>query len=182
MPLTIHPRTLRRSILFPVALSLAFAAQADSGWVSTATPQALIPPPVPGCEYAGNNAWSVNSAFYGNVFFGGTDPYCVDASGLAPLDPAKPLHLVISLKLRHLPELQGFLRDVVQPGSAVYGRYLSRAQFQGTYAPTPAQALMVVAYLRANGFTHIEVAPNRLLVAADGTVGQASKAFNTTMK
>ncbi|MBT2115673.1 hypothetical protein KK141_08080 [Dyella sp. LX-66] len=181
MPLTIRPRTLRR-ILFPAALSLAFVAQADSGWVSTATPQALIPLPVPGCEYAGSNAWSVNSAFYGNVFYGGTDPYCVDASGLAPLDPDQPLHLVISLKLRHRPELLSFLHDVVQPGSAVYGQYLSRAQFQGAYAPTPAQALKVATYLVASGFTHVEVAPNRLLVAADGTVGQASKAFNTTMK
>lgn len=181
MPLTIRPRTLCRRLFVPAALCLAFAAQAGTDWVTTATPQALIPPPVPGCEYAGSNAWSINSAFYGNEFYGGTAPYCVDASGLAPLDPNKPLHLVISLKLRHLPQLQSFLHDVTQPGSAVYGQYLSRAQFQQTYAPTPAQALAVAAYLLKNGFTHIQVAPNRLLVAADGTVGQASKAFNTTM-
>lgn len=182
MSLTLRSRPLLRSILVPLALSLAFAAQAGTGWVSTATPQALIPPPVPGCEYAGSHAWSINSAYYGNEFYGGTDPYCVDASGLSALDPGKPLHLVVSLKLRHLPQLRSFLHDVAQPGSAVYGQYLSRAQFQGTYAPTPAQALKVVAYLLANGFTHVEVAPNRLLVAADGTVGQASKAFNTSMK
>lgn len=172
------------SALLPIALSLALAslpAQAGSGWVSTATPQALIPPPVEGCDDVGSHAWAVNSAFYGNVFFGGTLPYCVDPGGLAPLDPGKPLHLLISLKLRHLPELKSFLHDVTQPGTAAYGQYLSRSRFQETYAPTPAQALAVAAYLLKNGFTHIQVAPNRLLVAADGTVGQASKAFNTTM-
>ena len=183
---TIRTRVHRcfRFAWLPAALGLALVslpAQAGSGWVTTATPQALIPPPVEGCDYAGSNTWSVNSAFYGNVFFGGTLPYCVDPSGLAPLDPGKPLHLLVSLKLRHLPELKSFLQDVTQPGTPVYGQYLGRAQFQATYAPTTVQALAVVAYLLKNGFTHIQVAPNRLLIAADGTVGQASKAFNTTM-
>ncbi|MDG2537482.1 protease pro-enzyme activation domain-containing protein [Dyella jiangningensis] len=187
MSFTARTHLVRRSEWFaawPITLSLALcplSAHADDGWVSTTTPQALLPPPVAGCEYAGSNAWAINSAFYGSVIFGGTEPYCVDASGLAPLDPSKPLHLLISLKLRHLPQLQEFLREVTQPGSSVYGRYLSRAQFQDMYAPTPGQAQAVVAYLRKNGFTNIRVAPNQLLVAADATVGQASKAFHTSM-
>lgn len=188
MSITIRTCANRRRAglaMLPAALALMLAslpALADTSWVSTATPQSVIPPPGNGCDYAGSDFWALNSSFYGNAFYGGSIPDCVAPSALVPLDPGTPLHLLISLKMRHLQQLQGFLRDVVQPGSPVYGQYLSRSQFQDTYAPTPPQALAVVAYLLANGFTHIEVAPNRLLISADATAGQASKAFNVPMK
>jgi len=180
----------RRSVRFAlVSLALAIgmttlSAQAQTGWVSTTTPQAMSAPPSPICEIAGSSdqSWVIYPLFYGNVFVNGTAPYCIDGSELTPLDPSTPLHLLISLQFRHKAQLQSFLHDVTQPGTSVYGHYLSHAQFLASYAPTIGQALAVVNYLKQGGFTNIEVAPNNLLIRADGTVGQISTAFNTPMK
>jgi pseudomonalisin/xanthomonalisin len=59
---------------------------------------------------------------------------------------------------------------------------LTSAQFLERHAPTQAQADAVAAHLRAAGFTNVTIAPNRMLVSADGTVGTAKAAFNVEMK
>lgn len=174
----------RRSIhlaLLPWALVLAMtslSARADNDWVSTATPAFMSAPPTPDCDWGTGPKWEVYDGYSSDFFFA---PDCPLGSSIAPLDPKQPLHLVVTLQLRNLTQLQGFLQNVTQPGNPVYGQYLSHAQFQKTYAPTLGQILAVVEYLQQNGFQHIKVAPNFMLVSADGTAGEASKAFNTPM-
>lgn len=50
------------------------------------------------------------------------------------------------------------------------------------FAPSQAQVDSVVSYLRQNGFTHIEAAPNRFSIRAQGTIANVSKAFRVGVK
>ncbi|WP_266158857.1 S53 family peptidase [Dyella silvatica] len=166
--------------LLPWALALAMtslSAQADSAWVTTATPAFMSPPPTLDCNWPAPE-WEINDGYSSDFVFA---PDCAPTSSIVPLDTNHPLHLVVTLQLRNLTQLQTFLQNVTQPGNPAYGRYLSHQQFQQTYAPTITQVLAVVEYLQQNGFRHIRVAPNFMLVSADGNAGEASKAFNTTM-
>jgi subtilase family serine protease len=61
------------------------------------------------------------------------------------------------------------------------GQRFSDAQLLSQYAPTSDEVSQVVSYLQGQGFTNVTVAPNHLLVSADGTAAQAQKAFNTTL-
>lgn len=106
----------------------------------------------------------------------------IDASQIMPLESSKPLHVEVSLNLRNVDQLQGFLASVNQPGSANYHHFLTPAQFKAQYAPTDAQVQAVIAHLQASGFKNIKVASNNLLVSADGTAAGANAAFNANMK
>ena len=62
------------------------------------------------------------------------------------------------------------------------GQKVSDATLMSEYAPTSAEASQVVSYLQSQGFTNINVAPNHLLVSADGTAAQAQTAFDTKLE
>ncbi|AUH51009.1 peptidase S53 [Chromobacterium sp. ATCC 53434] len=88
------------------------------------------------------------------------------------------VRVAVSLKLRNKPQLDaltaGILRGAVK-------RRLSHAEFMSQYAPTEAQAQAVVRHLQASGFRNVKVAPNRLLITADGSAATVKTAFNTPL-
>lgn len=93
----------------------------------------------------------------------------------------KPLHVVVTLKLRNQQALEKFIHEVNQPGSSNFRQYLTPQQVLDTYAPTEAQVAAVQQYLTQAGFTNVQVAKNRMLVTADGTAATAKAAFNTSL-
>ena len=103
------------------------------------------------------------------------------ATPLLELAAGESAHIVVSLKLRDEAQLKQFAQAVNQPGNAQFGKFLKRQQFLLQYAPTEAQVQAVVAHLRKNGFVNIHVAPNRLLISADGSAGAVKAAFNTPL-
>ena len=91
----------------------------------------------------------------------------------------EPASITVTLKLRNKDALDNLVRELHSPGSPVYHQFLSGAQTTATYAPTEQQAQTVADYLRQQGYTNVKIAPNRLLITADGTVGNARSAFRT---
>ncbi|WP_321957061.1 S53 family peptidase [Burkholderia cenocepacia] len=91
----------------------------------------------------------------------------------------EPVSIAIALKLRNEDALHSYIHDLFRPGSPSYHHFLSTKESVATYAPTQQQAQAVVDYLTANGFTHVRIAPNRLVISADGTIGAARNAFRT---
>lgn len=89
------------------------------------------------------------------------------------LASSQPMHVVMSLKLRNQAQLQSYLKT---PGH----KPLTPAQFGAQYSPTTAQAQAVAAYMTKAGFTHVTIAPNRMLVEGYGHADTAQAAFNTT--
>ena len=98
---------------------------------------------------------------------------------VAPLRAGEQVDVVVSLKLRNKAELDALAARLMSRTAGV--RPLSPAQFMGKYAPTADDAAAVVAYLRGQGFTNVEVAPNNLLVSATGTAGAIRAAFKADL-
>jgi pseudomonalisin/xanthomonalisin len=98
---------------------------------------------------------------------------------VAPLRAGEQVDVVVSLKLRNKADLDALTAKLMAGAAGV--RPLSSAEFMARHAPTAAQAQAVVAYLRAQGFTNIDVAPNNLLVSATGTAGAIRTAFKADL-
>jgi xanthomonalisin len=163
-----------------IALAVStLSAHADDAWVSTRTQAAMLP--LAGAQplAAASTAGSPVAAGYALNMTG--SPH-IDGAAVTAMAADHPLHVAVSLRLRHPDELQSFLGAVTTPGNPLYGRFLTPAQFKARFAPTHAQVDAVVAHLRQAGFTNIEVAPNNLLISADGNAGAASTGFHTSIK
>jgi pseudomonalisin len=83
----------------------------------------------------------------------------------------QPMHIVVALKLRNSDQLDTLVAA---------HQMLTPAQFSIQHAPTQVQAEAVAIYLTRMGFTNVVIAPNRLLVSADGTAATAQAAFQTS--
>ena len=101
------------------------------------------------------------------------------AQHIAPLKSGEQVDVVVSLKLRNKADLDALTAKLMAGAPGV--RPLTSAEFMAQYAPTAAQAQAVVAYLRAQGFTNIDVAPNNLLISATGTAGAIRTAFKADL-
>ena len=77
--------------------------------------------------------------------------------------------------------MQRLLTAQLTPGSAQYQHFLSPAQVRTTFGPTSATVSAVTRYLTSRGLTGIQVAPNRLLIDATGSVAQVQRAFDTSI-
>ena len=105
----------------------------------------------------------------------------VNATYVGALDPATPLRLVIGLSLRNSAGLAQLIAAQNNPNSPLYETTLTPAQVLAAYGPTNAQTATVANYLQSSGFTNISIEPNNLLVSANATAAQASRAFNTSL-
>ncbi|KVF64238.1 peptidase S53 [Burkholderia cepacia] len=162
----------------PLALAATLAplpAQAATSWVPTRTAAFLLsnaPAAAASAATQAQPAYSLNSI--------GT-PALTDTH-VTPLELSQPLHVTVVLKNRNTDQLDAFLRDVNQPGSANYRKYLTPAQFKARFAPTDDQVAAVVTHLKANGFSNVTVSENNTLVSADGNATNAQNGFHASIK
>jgi subtilase family serine protease len=91
----------------------------------------------------------------------------------------QPIHIEVALKLRNTAALQSFIDAAGNTPNA--SRVMSPDQFAAQHSPTAQDAQSVVDFLTRSGFSNIVVAPNRLLVSADGTADIVQTAFQTTL-
>ena len=92
---------------------------------------------------------------------------------LGVLAQSKPMNVAVSLKLRNKAQLDAFVANPHHPN-------LTSAQFRAEYAPTLAQAQSVANFLKKEGFTNVQITPNRQLVTASGRAATAANAFHTS--
>ncbi len=93
----------------------------------------------------------------------------------------QPVHVEVALKLRNQDQLNAFIATARSPSPLIVQRAMTPDQFKAEHSPTEAQAKAVAAYLIRAGFHNVKIAPNRLLVSADGSADVAKAAFNTTL-
>lgn len=94
------------------------------------------------------------------------------------LAPSTDLHIVLSLRLRNEAALDARLARIQQGSSS---DLLRAADFRALHAPLAGRVQAVVDYLAAQGFRNVTVAPNNLLVSADGSVAAIESAFHTEL-
>jgi subtilase family serine protease len=89
----------------------------------------------------------------------------------APLTRSFPI--TVAMKLRNVAQLQAY--------NAKPHATMSRQELTAKYLPTAAQVDQVKAYLMRNGFRHITVSRDNLLVHAVGNTMAVNQAFRTSM-
>ncbi len=101
---------------------------------------------------------------------------------MGALAMTQPIHIEVALKLRDRQGLDAFIASNANAQlQGLAPQLMSDDQFFAAHAPTQAQAQAVANYLTSMGYTNVSIAPNRLLVSANGTVATARNAFTTTL-
>ncbi len=95
-----------------------------------------------------------------------------NASDLGAASASQSITVRVGLQLHNMQQLQSQIAS---------GNELDDGTFMATYAPTSSDVSAVTTYLQSQGFSNITVAPNNLIVSADGTIAQAQTAFNTSI-
>jgi kumamolisin len=99
---------------------------------------------------------------------------------IAPLhdmDCNQTLQLTINLQVRNQDELNRFLAAQQDPASPDYHHYLTIQEYADRFGQPQAVVDHVVAFLQSQGFTVLNVAPNRLAITVTGTVQHIAQTF-----
>jgi subtilase family serine protease len=124
--------------------------------------------------FAAQPAW-VSTATHAHTL--GAD---VTVRNFAPAN--MPLHVEVALQVQNRPVLDAFIAATRDPSNAMYQQKLIPSDIAAEFAPSSAKIQAVVDHLRNAGFTNIVVAPNHLMISADGTAQSALKGFNTRIE
>lgn len=100
-------------------------------------------------------------------------------AGQVPATAAVSFDLLLTL--RNAAGAQAFVKQVSNPGSALFHHYLTDAAWNARYAPTTAAVAKAESWLRGQGFKVGAVARDRLFVTASGSAAQVEKAFGVSL-
>jgi subtilase family serine protease len=107
------------------------------------------------------------------------------ANGKAPLVGHLPstqsMRLVLVLPHRNQAALDQLLKDLYDPSSASYHKFLTVEEFTEQFGPSQQDYDSVIRFAKANGFTVVGTSRNRMNLAVRGTVASIEKAFRLTM-
>jgi len=104
------------------------------------------------------------------------------AQAIGRLPGSQILQLAISLPLRNQTKLDALLKEIHDPTSPNYHRYLSSSQFTEQFGPTQGQYQQVIAYVKAHGFTVTHTSASRQLLNVTGPVSAVEQAFQVNMQ
>lgn len=103
------------------------------------------------------------------------------AASAGAVDPDQPMRLAIHLPLRNQAELAELLRELYDPKSPIFHKYLSVDAFTERFAPTAQDYGAVVAWAKANGLA-VTATPNRRLIAVECSVNTVNRLFHVSIK
>ncbi len=130
------------------------------------------------CAFAAAPAAPVSGATTGPAVQVGSAPELpagTRALGAAPAE--QQLHLYLALEPRDPAGLARFAADVSDPGSPLYGQYLSVPEFAQRFGASDAQVAAVRSALGARGLEVGETGANNLSLPVTATVAEAEAAF-----
>jgi Pro-kumamolisin, activation domain len=114
-------------------------------------------------------------------YYGATaDPAIAPFAGPVPNDQV--IHLAIGLPGQNSPGLASFVKQISDPKSPQFRKYLTQDQFYATFGATDAdyQALQTWAQT-ANGFVIRATYPNKLLLSVTGTAAQVERSLHANL-
>lgn len=93
-----------------------------------------------------------------------------------------PLNLAIGLPMRDGAAFQAWLREVYNPASTNYHRFLTPAEFAVRFGPTAEQYQAVADFARAHRLTVTRTHGNRLLLDVTGAAADIGKTFGVHLR
>jgi kumamolisin len=103
------------------------------------------------------------------------------APALGHLTSPQTLDIVLHLPWRDQQGLENFLKDVYDPSSPSYRKFLTVEQFTERFGPTVADYETVKDFARANGLQIRSTSRNRAILTVRGSVANIEKALHVTM-
>jgi len=104
-----------------------------------------------------------------------------DAPLLNRLPGSTVLRLSIGLQLRNRSELDELLRDLYDPQSPRFRRFLTVEQFTERFGPTEEDDAAVASFVERHGLAVRRTAPNRLVLDVAGPVENVERAFDVEL-
>jgi hypothetical protein len=98
------------------------------------------------------------------------------------LPESERLTLAIGLPLRNEDQLRVLLKQLYDPQSTNFHRFLTPQQFTDKFGPAERDYEVVKAFARAGGLDVPREHPNRLLVEVNGSVANIERLFHTTLR
>jgi subtilase family serine protease len=97
------------------------------------------------------------------------------------LPASQVMRIVLVLPLRNQAELDNFLRELYDPSSASYRKFLTVDEFTERFGPTQEDYDAVIQFAEANGLTTVGTSRNRVNVDVSGPVEKIEQAFHLSM-
>jgi len=125
------------------------------------------------------NVASVSAASARSTLNGSQPSWANGKNLVAAADPNTVVGFRVYLGLVNASGAEAYARAVSDPRSASYGKYLTPAQFRQKFSPSQASVGAVQSWLKSQGFTLDYTPANNRYVSVEGTLAQASAAFQT---
>ena len=104
------------------------------------------------------------------------------ATAAGDVDAAATITLTLSLAPRDQAGLETLLGRLYDPQDPLYHHFLTSAQFEARFSPTPAQYNAIAAFARTRGLTVTGTSPNRLLLEVSAPAGTVESAFGVHLQ
>ena len=114
------------------------------------------------------------------VLQGQIDPRASAQNDQGPVEPSMQLSYA-TLLLAPSPDLEAFLRDLQNPASPSYHRWLSPEQFADKFGLGNPDIAKLTAWLESQGLKVNDIARGRHWITFSGSASQISKAFGTEL-
>ncbi len=89
--------------------------------------------------------------------------------------------IAFEVQLKLASGAAAFATAVSTPGNALYGRFLTPAQWEQRFSPKAGQVAEVIAFLRRHGLKIDGVSADRMAIQASGSAAQVERAFSTSL-
>ena len=106
-------------------------------------------------------------------------------AGLVPkgrLSATNHLCLAIGLPLRNEAALNELLRQLYDPHSTNFHKFLAPPEFTARFGPTEQEYQAVIKFAEANGLTVAGTHPNRMVLDVEGSASNVEQAFHVTFR
>ena len=98
------------------------------------------------------------------------------------LDGTSILQVSIGLPLRNQSALSEFLREISDPQSAKYHKFLTPRDFADRFGPTVEDYQSVIQFAGTNGLAVSDAHPNRVVLDLEGSVANVERAFHLRLQ
>jgi subtilase family serine protease len=105
----------------------------------------------------------------------------VPSNETEPTPSEEMIEFDVGINLKDQAGAEALAKEVTDPTSRNYRRFLSPQQWERRYSPTVRSVFEVVRSLRRAGFKVDKVAPDRMTVIAEGTAEQINSYFSTRL-
>ena len=101
---------------------------------------------------------------------------------LGRLPATNQLDLSIGLPLRNQAALDELLKQLYDPASTNFHKFLTPPEFAARFGPREPDYQAVIEFAESNGLTVTVRHPNRVVLDVEGDVSNIEKAFHTTLR